>query len=857
MDETYVPFGAEPVFVADEPIAEMTPSFGAYFEAAAGNVVRDGPLSSIYRMGELAAAQNAGGGRTESRTEARKLTAEQARAQAEAVGVTVDFGDGRYTPEAVDIMIDRARRRTVRDTIVNAYDPSWGTQLGVSALTSLADPLNVGAAFIPFVGQARYGAWLLNTTSAAGRAGVRAGVGAVEGLAGSALVEPLIAGAATQEGRDYGLSDSMYNLAFGTAFGAGLHAGGGAVKDAFSTESVKAKLDRRAAERAPVETPADIAARAPVEVNEMALRGAISDLIHGRQVQSGELIDSLIAQNPQLRDALSVTSTLRRDGPDLDDLPGRVTYWEERLNELNTKLAKPVDFLAWVRAQGGIKDADGALAQALGGDVSHLPSSVYITPKGSVRAKRGVGLDELLARAKAEGYAESIGDLTAAFQPGAKALTQNAAKAVNSRKLLAEHAERMAKESGVRKNQPIAVKARAIAGREQHILATERARVSNAVDVIMGRKQDYQTIADAPKPVEVPEYVPEPAPKPAQEVGPDGKPKPEETGAFGKPKTSEEKLTELADPTPRDAEGKAIPGSREYTERQIQKAIETSIKVNEGTALTDTILADYLPGLSKKKYDAAIKNIQKRKPNLVKKTDKASGKEVVLFGKLSKEDAEASEAARVEQRVQMVRRVMQDRFPGLKGEGPFYLNEIFGPEARVMFDMGEAWLVKYVNKGIAEGKITATVQASSPTNPTRKIGRINADHLWSSDRSADVQIKFNEPLPKERKARTKAQEAELAPPAQQIAAAPPIQARIDVPPAPLNALKAEELAGFEAQFKAIEADTLRRFEQVMTNLPPETALRIKAQLEKVNAEAADLENVYKEAATCLLNPEIA
>jgi hypothetical protein len=36
-----------PVFVPDEPISEMTPSFGAYFEAAEGNVLSESPLSVV------------------------------------------------------------------------------------------------------------------------------------------------------------------------------------------------------------------------------------------------------------------------------------------------------------------------------------------------------------------------------------------------------------------------------------------------------------------------------------------------------------------------------------------------------------------------------------------------------------------------------------------------------------------------------------------------------------------------------------------------------------------------------------------------------------------------------------------
>jgi hypothetical protein len=68
----------------------------------------------------------------------------------------------------------------------------------------------------------------------ASRAAVRAQVGAVEGLAGAALLEPLVYGIATDLQKDYTLADSFLNVAFGTILGGGLHVGGGAVRDHIS-----------------------------------------------------------------------------------------------------------------------------------------------------------------------------------------------------------------------------------------------------------------------------------------------------------------------------------------------------------------------------------------------------------------------------------------------------------------------------------------------------------------------------------------------------------------------------------------------------------------------------------------------
>lgn len=104
-------------------------------------------------------------------------------------------------------------------------------KIGVGLVATIVDPLNIAASFVPVVGQARYAAMLDAAASYAGRAGVRAAVGAAEGAAGAALLEPIVYGVARQEQADYSAVDSLTNLAFGSVIGGGLHVAGGAVGD--------------------------------------------------------------------------------------------------------------------------------------------------------------------------------------------------------------------------------------------------------------------------------------------------------------------------------------------------------------------------------------------------------------------------------------------------------------------------------------------------------------------------------------------------------------------------------------------------------------------------------------------------
>jgi len=66
------------------------------------------------------------------------------------------------------------------------------------------------------------------------RAAVRAGIGAIEGTAGAAMLEPATYALSRAEQRDYTMADSLANLAFGGIMGGGLHAGFGASEIACS-----------------------------------------------------------------------------------------------------------------------------------------------------------------------------------------------------------------------------------------------------------------------------------------------------------------------------------------------------------------------------------------------------------------------------------------------------------------------------------------------------------------------------------------------------------------------------------------------------------------------------------------------
>lgn len=161
-----------------------------------------------------------------------KATSEQAVKQA---GVKLAVPDSGYTAAALDILINRKQDETRRADIM-ARAPTGivptSTRFAAQLLTGLTDPLNIAAAFIPVVGEARYASMLANAGDGIlARSAVRAGVGAAEGAVGVAALEPFAYGAHQQLQDDYKMTDSLMNVAFGAALGGTLHVGAGAIGD--------------------------------------------------------------------------------------------------------------------------------------------------------------------------------------------------------------------------------------------------------------------------------------------------------------------------------------------------------------------------------------------------------------------------------------------------------------------------------------------------------------------------------------------------------------------------------------------------------------------------------------------------
>jgi len=205
---------------------EIEPSFRMGLAGGVGDVLTGNVSSVLADLGEVRQANRG-----------IKLPKADAEQRAKSAGVAMAIPDDGYTSEALDILIRRRQAEDLRRRISDATPWSWvGTPIrgGAMLTAGVLDPLNVASAFLPVVREARVASMIARGGSALGRVGARGAIGVAEGAVGSLAIEAPTYVMRQALGDDYTLTDSLINLAFGTAAGGGLHAVGGAIGDALN-----------------------------------------------------------------------------------------------------------------------------------------------------------------------------------------------------------------------------------------------------------------------------------------------------------------------------------------------------------------------------------------------------------------------------------------------------------------------------------------------------------------------------------------------------------------------------------------------------------------------------------------------
>ena len=268
--------------------------------------------------------------------------------------------DGPMVRHEAQALYDQKKAEAVRQAILERSPKGFAAttvKLGAGLLNQMTDPIEVASAFIPFVGPAGRA----YSIARFGRVGGRATQGAVEGMLGAAVIEPIYYGLSTSQQLDYTMREALLNV------GAGLVLGGG-----FGTI-------------------AGVMSRHPIDANAVA--NSIESDASLKTTVDPEVIPS-IPKMTDVESAVVAKQTRENISKSYDLLGGKVTAdmaIRQMVNDIGVNVSlkapriprKPQTITEFIRAKGGMNDEDvtfrGELASR---DVKGRAS--YVTSRGNL-----------------------------------------------------------------------------------------------------------------------------------------------------------------------------------------------------------------------------------------------------------------------------------------------------------------------------------------------------------------------------------------------------------------------------------------------------------------------------------------
>ena len=287
-----------------------------YFEAQGANVASSwdfNPTSSLFRLADKESAY------MESNVYLNKDELNK-----EYAGMGLYF-EQDTREGVVDYLVKRKEIEQQRSSIM-ARGPqnTYGTFFLASMATNFLDPINVGSAFIPVVGQTRFASMVARS----GKNVARLKRGFVEGLVGNALVEPIVYGVATSEQADYDKYDAFFNVAVGGVIGSTLHVSFGKIGDVIAEKTGKPNIYQRLAAISP-------------ENQQDLLRYSIGKAIKGEAIDTAEVvINKTVIGDEQLNkigDQINEFKTLYQQSVDKQDYNSAKVYLQNIRNLQKTE----------------------------------------------------------------------------------------------------------------------------------------------------------------------------------------------------------------------------------------------------------------------------------------------------------------------------------------------------------------------------------------------------------------------------------------------------------------------------------------------------------------------------------------
>ena len=268
------------------------------------------------------------------------------------------------TEEEAALLAEGKRAEIIRNTIINAAPqgvlPAFA-KFGAGIVAMATDPLEVASMFIPVVGQAGRAAAIARF----GRVGGRTATGAIEGLVGSAITEPIYATLSRQQQLDYTMSDSLMNIGLGFVLGGGLGSLAGVMSRG---DRPRVNVDAPDVEVPAIEaravTPERVEQQEAVAAQRPAAEAAIRQFANDNRVNVGELARSLGIQKEISSLNAQIRKTMAAPVVNLVQRLGRVDPDGYVASELRNADITPQNY-PFLFKRGGINFIDNKVASEL------------------------------------------------------------------------------------------------------------------------------------------------------------------------------------------------------------------------------------------------------------------------------------------------------------------------------------------------------------------------------------------------------------------------------------------------------------------------------------------------------------
>lgn len=261
---------------------------------------------------------------------------------------------------------------------------------GVDTVASMLDPINLGAMFIPVVGEERFAALGLNKVAS------RVAAGGVTGATAMAVLEPINYVLDNQLGYKHDVSDSVHNIMLGAAMGATLHTVFGGVNDLIAKKAVSVNA-HKAATKAAV---GQFLEGKEVNVNPILKADLVADDI---TVKKHEMLSSIGSEKElvNLQQGKHDFIDVKQKNAHIEKLTSKVDNLKKEYNKITDKEYSSNYIKEELRKNGYPVDVVDGYKQKIN-DLESQRNTLVENKTAGKGAKRIAQLDEKISETKAE-----------------------------------------------------------------------------------------------------------------------------------------------------------------------------------------------------------------------------------------------------------------------------------------------------------------------------------------------------------------------------------------------------------------------------------------------------------------------